>query len=188
MRKLVLVAHVSLDGFVAGPKGELEGFPTGDENLEFVCRLTDHADAALFGRTTYELLNSYWPTAKDIPSNTKSQIEYSNWYDASHKIVFSKTMTQENLKNTTIVNGNVLHEMTNLKKQSGKDILIFGSPSVSQLLMKLDLINSYWIFINPVIFGQGISLFTGTDKFKLRLQATKQFLNGEIALNYTVDR
>ena len=65
MRKLVLVVHVSLDGFVAGPKGELDGFDAGEENLEFVCGLTKDADAALFGRLSYEMINGHWPTVKD---------------------------------------------------------------------------------------------------------------------------
>jgi dihydrofolate reductase len=70
MRKLVLVVHISLDGFVAGAKGELDGFPSGEENLQFVCKLTENADAALLGRISYKLLNGYWPTAKDLPNLT----------------------------------------------------------------------------------------------------------------------
>ena len=188
MRKMILVAHLSLDGFVAGPKGELDGFPSAEENLEFVCKLTEEADAALFGRISYELLNSYWPTAKDLPNITKGETVYSNWYNAAQKIVISKTMTKENLYNTTVISDNIPNEIIKIRKQPGKNILIFGSPMVSQLLMQSDLIDDYWIFINPVIFGQGIPLFAGlTDKTKLKLLATKQFLNGEIALHYTME-
>ncbi|MFI5187450.1 MAG: dihydrofolate reductase family protein [Chitinophagales bacterium] len=189
MRKLILVVHTSLDGFVAGLKGELDGFDASEENLQFVCKLTEDADTALFGRISYELLDNYWPTAKDRPNATKGEIAYSTWYNNAKKIVFSRTMTGQRPNNITIISSNILYEMTAIKEQEGKNILIFGSPAVSQLLMQFDLIDSYWIFINPIIFGQGIPLFTGLrNKSKLRLLATKQFSNGEIALHYIVDR
>jgi len=85
MRELILVVHTSLDGFVAGPKGELDGFNAAEENLPFVCQLTEGADTALFGRISYELLNSHWPTAKNRPNATKGVIDYSNWYNEAKK-------------------------------------------------------------------------------------------------------
>ncbi|MEO7801823.1 MAG: dihydrofolate reductase, partial [Ginsengibacter sp.] len=91
MRKLIIVAHISLDGFVAFRDGSLSGFEAGKENLDFVCHLTRNADAALFGRISYQLLNSYWPTAKDLPNASEGEIEYSNWYNTATKIVLSKT-------------------------------------------------------------------------------------------------
>jgi dihydrofolate reductase len=189
MRKLILVAHTSLDGFVAGTKGELDGFDASDENLAFVCKLTEEADAALFGRISYELLNDFWPTAKDRSNATKAQIEFSNWYNNSKKIIFSKTMSEDGLINTTIINKNISNEIDKIKEQTGKDILIFGSPASSQTLMQLDLIDSYWIFVNPVIFGEGIALFASqANKSTLKLLDTKQFLNGELALHYVVER
>jgi len=186
MRKLILVVHISLDGFVAGLKGELDGFEAGEENLQFVCSLTEKADTALFGRISYQLLNSYWPTAKDRLGATKAEIAYSNWYNNAHKVVLSKTIMQTGIHNTTIISGDISAEITKLKAQPGKDILIFGSPGVAQLLMQLDLVDGYWIFINPVIFGQGIPLFKGpTPKTNLTHLSTQQFSNGEIALYYS---
>jgi dihydrofolate reductase len=77
------------------------------------------------------------------------------------------------------------HEISKIKDQPGKSIMIFGSPSVSQICMQYNLIDSYWIFVNPTIFGEGIPLFTTLpNKIKLKLIATKQFANGEFALNY----
>ena len=188
MRKLILEVHTSLDGFVAGPDGKLDGFEQREENLEFVCELTKGADTALFGRISYELLESFWPTAGNRPNATKGEIEYSNWYNYAMKIVISKTMTGKNLKNTTIISGNISDEILKIKEQKGGNILVFGSPAVSQLLMRLDLIDSYWIFVNMVIFGSGIPLFAGlTKKSKLKLLTTRQFPNGEIALNYIAD-
>ena len=186
MRKLVLLAHISLDGFVAGPKGELDGFESAAENLDFVCQLTEDADAALFGRISYQLLDNYWPTAKDHPGATKEEVDYSNWYNKARKIVISRTMAKQGLDNTTVISENIPVEISKIREEKGKDILIFGSPSVSQLLMRHELIDSYWIFVNPVIFGQGIPLFAETtNRIKFKLLATKQFANGELALNYS---
>jgi len=189
MRNLVLITHISLDGFVAGTKGELDGFDANEENLEFVCKLTEEANAALFGRISYQLLESYWPAAKDRPGATKAEIAYSNWYNNSQKIVVSRTLAGRNLPRTTIISENLSNEIPKLKQQAGKDILIFGSPAVSQLLMEMDLIDRYWIFINPKIFGEGIPLFTHSGKkMNLRLLSTKQFPNGELAIEYVTNR
>jgi len=186
MRKLVLLAHTSLDGFVAGAQGELDDFDASEENLQFVCSLTEKADSALFGRTSYELLNNYWPSAKDLAGATKGMVTYSNWYNSAKKIVISKKMTQKNLENTIIISNDVTNEISNIKNLTGKDILIFGSPAVSQLLMQENLIDDYWIFVNPIIFGHGIPLFKDINvKIKLKLVATKQFSNGEFGLNYS---
>jgi len=188
MRKLILNVHTSLDGFVAGTKGELDGFVASQENLEFVCKIAEEADTALFGRISYQLLNSHWPTAKDLPDATKGEIAYSTWYNNAKKIVVSKKLAGEKLNNTEIISNNISDEISKIKDQNGKSIMIFGSPSISQICMQHNLIDSYWIFVNPTIFGEGIPLFTTLpNKIKLKLVATKQFANGEFALNYVVE-
>ena len=116
---------------------------------------------ALFGRVSYQLLDSYWPTARDRANNSRSEIKYSNWYSSAVKIVLSKTMTEVSSNNTTIVSGNIANKIIRIKEKEGKDILIFGSPATNQSVIQLDLVDSYWIFINPVIFNQAIPLFTG---------------------------
>ena len=187
MRELVLVVHISLDGYVAGSKGELDGFPGGEENLQFVCDLTKNADAALFGRISYQMIDAYWPQAKDRPDATEGQIAYSEWYNAVKKIVVSRRLKNEDLKtNTVVIDKNIAQEVKKLKEHPGKNILLFGSPSVAQLLMEARLVDSYWIFVNPVIFGKGIRLFRQSDrKTALQLIDSKQFANGELALHYT---
>jgi dihydrofolate reductase len=186
MRKLVLLAHTSLDGFVAGAQGELDDFDASEENLQFVCSLTEKADSALFGRTSYELLNNYWPSAKDLSNASKGMVAYSAWYNTAKKIVISRTITSKR-DDTIVINDNVPSEVLKIKNLPGKDILIFGSPAVSQLLMQHNLIDSYWIFVNPVIFGRGVPLFTEmSNKIKLKLESTKHFANGEFGLNYSL--
>jgi dihydrofolate reductase len=94
-------------------------------------------------------------------------------------------LSGEKLNDTEIISDNISDEIIKIKNQNGKDILIFGSPSLSRIFMQHNLIDSYWIFVNPTIFGQGIPLFTTLpNKIKLKLVATKQFANGEFALNY----
>lgn len=187
MRKLILLAHISLDGFVAGPKGELDGFPSGEENLQFVCDLTKGADAALFGRYSYQLLETYWPTAGDAPGTSKGIKFYSDWYNRARKIVVSSTLAGASLNNTTVISTDIPNAINKIKEQPGGNILIFGSPATSQLLMQHNLIDDYWIFINSVTFGEGIPLFsaeTGLTKFKLAA-AHPPLPNGEVPLLYT---
>jgi len=185
MRKLILVVHISLDGFVAGINGELTGFDSGSENLEFVCQLTEDADTALFGRISYELLNRYWPTAHTNPNATKGEIDYSNWYNNARKIVVSRTLKTTNDPKTTLISNDMVTGISAIKKEPGRNILIFGSPSVSQQLIAAGLVDSYWVFINPVIFGNGIPLFrTLPEMIKLSLLSSKHFPNGEMALNF----
>ena len=186
MRKIILLAHISLDGFVANSNKDLKDFPDGAATLRFVCDLAKEADAALLGRVSYELLNDFWPSAKDSPNATKDEIIFSNWYNAAQKIVLSKTITQ-NFANTIFINDNIADEITKIKQQAGKAILIFGSPTVSEQLMQLNLIDSYWIFVNPVLFGSGLPLFSSSNKIKFKLLAVKQFSNDEVGLNYVVD-
>jgi len=186
MKKLVSIAHISIDGFVAGLKGELDGFDRSEGNLEFVCKLTRQADSALFGRVSYQLLETYWPTAATLPNVTKAEIEYSNWYNSAKKIVVSNTITESEKPNTTIIRDNILDAISDFKKQEGSDILLFGSPTLTQFLIEHGMIDSYWIFIHPVFFGEGIPLFRQTKhKMKLKLGETKKFVKGEIALHYS---
>jgi dihydrofolate reductase len=189
MRNLVLIVHVSLDGYVAGPNGDLDGFDASAENLEFVCKLTEEADAALFGRNSFHLLNDYWPTAKGLPDATMGMIAFSNWYNKAKKIVLSATMKSEDPNELMIINENLMEEILKIKNEQGKNILMFGSPVAARALMELDLIDRYWIFVNPLIFGQGIPLFMPSKiKLKLKLNFTKQFANGELGIEYIVDR
>ena len=186
MRNIILVVHISLDGFVAGPKGELDKFPSAEENLAFVVSLTQGADAALFGKNSYLLLDSYWPTARNHPGATKPEIEYSNWYNHAHKFVVSTTLPPLDAANTTVIRENVSSAVAAIKNQPGRDILIFGSPTLSQSLMEAGLIDEFWVFVNPVLFGKGIPLFTGNaDLVNLKLLDVKSFLNGELAMHYT---
>ena len=180
MRKIILLIHFSLDGFVAGPGGDLSWFTPSDENLAFVNGLTVNADAALFGRNCYELLDDYWPSRRDVDGATAAEVAYSNWYNAAEKIVVSTTLHDR--PGITLIREP--SELQNMKQQPGKDILIFGSPSLSQSLLENGFIDEVWAFIHPHFFGQGLQLFSLPKKTDLTLLQTDILSTGEIALHY----
>lgn len=181
--------HTSLDGFVAGPKGELDWANVDDELFDFVATMTDKADTALYGRVTYEMMQGYWPDAGKQPNASKHDKEHSAWYNNVSKIVLSKTISGKGLVNTTVIGDQLADNITKIKNQPGKNILIFGSPSASHALLSLGLIDEFWLFVNPVLLGAGIPLFKGvTERTKLKLMETKTFSCGVIALHYETKR
>ena len=189
MRKLISFMHISLDGFVAGPGGEMDWIKVDNEIFEFVGKRISEGDTALYGRVTYEMMEGYWPTAGDQPTASKHDIEHSKWYKKAHKVVLSKTMKATGLANTEIVSDNLAGRINEIKQRPGNEILVFGSPTATHSLIQLNLIDGYWLFVNPVILGRGIPLFVNIrDKIKLNLRSTHQFACGVTELNYTVDR
>ena len=192
MRKIISFMHVSLDGFVAGPNGEMNWIKVDEEIFDHVGKRISQSDAALYGRVTYQMMENYWPTAGDKPGASKHDIEHSKWYNKVHKIVLSKTMKDANLANTKIISDNLTQNINEIKqsRNSGnEDILLFGSPRATHSLIQLNLIDGYWLFVNPIILGQGIPLFVDIkEKINLKLLTTRQFTCGVTELNYTVDR
>ena len=190
MRKIISFMHMSLDGFVAGPNGELNWVKVDEEIFDHVGKRISQGDTALYGRVTYQLMESYWPTAGDKPNASKHDIEHSKWYSKVHKIVLSKTLKDSGLGYTTIISSNVTDRINEIKQEAGPDILLFGSPTATHSLIQLNLIDGYWLFVNPIILGQGIPLFTTDikDIIKLNLVTTRPFTSGVTELNYTVDK
>jgi dihydrofolate reductase len=194
MRKIISFVHISLDGFVAGPNGEINWVKVDEEIFDHVGKRISGTDTALYGRVTYEMMQNYWPRAGEEPGASKHDIDHSKWYNKAHKLVLSKTMKGAQLTNTTIIGDNLSNEINKIKQGPGSEILVFGSPTATHSLIQLNLIDGYWLFVNPIILGQGIPLFVGInpdsyrDKTKLKLLTTRQFTSGVTELNYTVDR
>jgi dihydrofolate reductase len=185
MRKLIFFMHTSLDGFVAGPNGELSWAKVDDEIFDFVAMMTDKADTALYGRVTYEMMQSYWPTAGEQPNASKHDKEHAVWYRNVSKVVLSKTLSEEGLEHTTVIGDRLAENITELKNRDGKNILIFGSPTASHSLLSEGLVDAFWLFVNPVLLGQGMPLFKGIHELtELQLLETKTFASGVIALHY----
>jgi len=189
MRKIISFMHISLDGFVAGPNGEMNWIKVDEEIFDHIGKRISETDAALYGRVTYQMMEGYWPTAGDEPDASKHDIEHSTWYKKARKIVLSKTLKEADLTNTQIISDNLSDSINEIKQQKGSDILVFGSPTATHALIQRNLIDGYWLFVNPVILGQGIPLFADIkDKIKLKLLTTRSFTSGVTELSYTVER
>jgi dihydrofolate reductase len=188
MRNLVLFMHTSLDGFVAGPNGEMDWIHTDEEIFDYGEQRIREADTALYGRITYQMMEGYWPTAADQPNPTKHDIEHSRWYAHVAKVVLSRTMKGTSLVNTKIISDDLTGEITKLKQGAGKEIIVFGSPTAAHSLMAANLIDDYWLFVNPVLLGQGIPVFRAIrDRTALTLVTSKVFASGVVCLHYHFD-
>ncbi len=191
MRKIISFMHISLDGFVAGPNGEMDWIKADQEIFDYVGERISKGDTSLYGRVTYQMMESYWPTAANKPAATRHDIEHAEWYSKVHKIVLSKTIKETDLTNTTIISENLSDRMAEIKHSrngGSEEILLFGSPTATHSLIQQNLIDGYWLFVNPIILGQGIPLFTDIkEKIDLKLLSTRQFSCGVIELNYIVD-
>jgi dihydrofolate reductase len=185
MRKLIWIVHVSLDGFVAGPNGEIDWIYLEDEIFDDGHNVIKMGDTALYGRATYELMKSYWPTAAANPTATRHDIDHANWVNPALKIVFSRTLKSSDWQNTRIVKDHIAEEVGRLKKQSGKNMILLGSPNLASTLMSQDLIDEFWLNINPIILGGGKPLFQDTSSVrKLKLLGSKAYKNGVVNLHY----
>ena len=185
MRKLVSFLHVSLDGFTARPRGEIDWILIDNEMFEEARIQTENADTALYGRKTFEIMEAYWPGAGNKPDATKHDIEHSAWYNKVEKVILSNTMKGQQLPNTTIISDNVSGNISALKQKAGKNIIMFGSPSATRTLMKLNLVDDFWVFLDPLLLGDGIRFLGGNSNLvKLKLLSNKTFPSGVVCLHY----
>jgi dihydrofolate reductase len=185
MRKIVSSIIMSLDNFTANTAGDLRMFKVDEEFFDMSASLCDAADTALYGKGTYHIMQSYWPTAGDKPNASAHDKQHSLWYKQVNKYVLSKTLKSEEAPNATIIRENVVEELKKLKQEEGKNIQIFGSPGVVRSLTQEGLIDEYWIFVYPVIIGNGIPLFKDIkQQIDLTLVSGKLLTSGAAALHY----
>jgi dihydrofolate reductase len=182
MRNIIVSNYVTLDGFFAGPNGEIDWF-VWDEEIEQYSRdfLAGSIDTILFGRVTYELMAGYWPvTTAEDPIITEKMNNLT-------KIVFSKTLEKADWRNTRLMREISKDDILKMKGQPGKDIVIYGSGSIVSALTQLGLIDDYWIYVNPIILGNGKQQFKDLkERINLRLINSKTFKSGVVLLHYGV--
>jgi dihydrofolate reductase len=180
-RKLVIFNMVTLDGFFEGPKGDINWHRVDQEFNEFAIEQIKTVDVIMFGRVTYQMMASYWPTAAAIADDPI----VAGQMNAMPKIVFSKTLDKAEWNNTTLVKGDLAAEVAKLKQQPGKDLIIFGSANLGGSLTKVGLIDEYRIIVNPIVIGKGTPLFQRIDaQLKLKLLRTRIFDSGNVLLVY----
>ncbi len=187
MRKVIVSNLISLDGFIAGTDGEIDWFVNfaDKEFEEYSIALLGTVDTMLFGRVTYELMASYWPTATPA-ANSQQVIDAMN---NSQKVVFSRTLQKVEWKNSRLVRSDIAGEVSRLKQQPGKNIVIYGSGAIVSALTRARLIDEYRIFVCPVALGGGIPQFKGIkDRLRLSLKSAKSLGSGLVAMNYVPSR
>lgn len=187
MRPIDLIVQTSLDGFVAGVNGEFDNFIADEENLGFVCGWIEDADAILMGRISFELLEAYWPAAGDRPDASPNTVRYANWYNSVPRLVASETLKSGALGKVFVLKKDVLSQIRKFKQLSGKRILIFGSPTLVDLLLSSDLIDNICLIVHPVLFGTGIPLFKKASRVShLKLLTSKTLSNGTCCHQYAI--
>jgi len=179
MRKLIAAINITLDGFY-----NHTAMIADDEIHQHYNELLSNADTLLYGRITYQLMESYWPTVVKNPTGNKPTDEFAVLIDNISKIVFSRTLQNVDWKNTKLKKEVIKEEVLELKQQAGKNILV-GSPSLIVALTQLGLIDEYQLGVQPTVLGSGLPLFKNIkDRIDLKLLKTKTFGCGAIALYY----
>lgn len=184
MRKIIHAMQVSLDGFMEGPHRELDWHKVDDELHGHFNKELRTMGAFLDGRITYELMAGYWPTADRNPASTPPEAEFAGIWREMPKIVYSKTLERADW-NTTVAREVVLEDILALKAQPGGDLAL-GGARLADSFRRLGLIDEYWIYIHPVLLGQGTPMFKPAEsRTALTLAETRTFGNGVVRLRYT---
>jgi dihydrofolate reductase len=186
-RKLKLQVQISVDGCIAGPNGEMDWLAWDDNYNEYVYELTESVDTILLGRKMVDGFISYWSNVmskSDDPWNAiaKKMIEIP-------KVVFTRTLNKSEWINTELATGDLKDEINKLKSQPGKDIIVYGGASFDSSLIKENLIDEFYLFINPIAIGTGKTIFKDLTKFqKFSLMESIAFDSGIVLLHYEVKR
>jgi dihydrofolate reductase len=197
MRKLILSMMASLDGFIARSDGNLDWFLTDEEFEVEMLSLLHSVDGMLFGRVSYQLLAGYWPTAgtsagEAAPGGFTSkerEIAFATLMNSISKTVYSRTLGKAEWGPATIVRDVGAEHIARLKRQPGKDLVLFAGAQLASAFARLDLFDEYRLMVHPIVLGAGIPLFAGLhDERRLNLQRTKTFPSGVVLLQYGRDR
>jgi dihydrofolate reductase len=176
---------MSVDGFIAGPNGEIDWIIRNwdGELKKYVHNLTQPADCIVIGRNLAQHFIDHW---QERHKENSGDIFARKMVDTP-KMVFSRTLKTLSWKNTKLVKGDLAEEILRLKKMKGKDIIAYGGVAFLSSLIKTGLVDEYNLFINPVVLGDGKSIFRNTDFARLNLVYSSSFDCGVIALCYTRD-
>jgi len=189
MRKLKLQVQMTVDGFIAGPNGEMDwGTWDWDDDLkQYVTDITEPIDCIVLGRKLAEGFIPHWAAVAANPEHP--EFTAGQKFTDTPKVVFTKTLDKSAWNNTILATGDLVDEITRLKKQNGQDIIAYGGATFVSALIKHGLIDEYHLFINPAAIGQGMAIFKELDgKQNLRLVKSIAFGCGIVVLNYEPKR
>jgi len=189
MRNIISLAHISLDGFMADPAGRFDFVVFNDELADHTYPLMGSVDLAVYGRVTYEMMESYWPTAGDRPELSAGAKGHAGWYAGVKKIVASRTLAAPKNPNVRVVGDDIAGALRAEKQKAGGDIMIFASPTLTRALAAADLVDEWRLSLQPVILGGGLPLFAKREeRTRLELRSSKTFGSGVIAVHYVTKR
>lgn len=181
MAKVRVFNFISLDGYFQGPDHDISWHRHGAEENEFAAQMLRAESLLLFGRVTYELMASYWPT----PQALENRPIVARAMNRAHKIVFSRTLQKPMWNNTTVLSDNIAQQIRHMKQAAGHDMTLLGSGSVVAQFADQGLIDEYQIMVDPVLLGQGTSICKGLrHRRDLKLTATRVFSSGSVLLCY----
>jgi dihydrofolate reductase len=184
MQRLISFTQITLDGYFTGSNGDLSWAHEGQQDAEWNAFVGGNAGGGgqlLFGRITYQLMESYWPT----PVAFERDPAVAEGMNKLPKVVFSRTLDKVSWDNTRLVKGDAATEVRKMKQASGEGMVILGSGSLVSQLSRAGLIDEYQIVVKPVALGEGRTMFDGLSrKLALKLTKTRAFANGNVLLSY----
>jgi len=182
MRKLSVFNFISLDGYYKDLNNSMQWHQHGgQEEGEYSAKSAQGGSTLLFGRVTYQMMYSFWPTEQA----KQTMPEVADGMNKSDKIVFSNTLKTAEWTNTTVVSGDIVAEVKKLKAGEGSPLTILGSGTIVTRLAEAGLIDSYTIMLDPVALGGGTAIFSGMQKtLNLKLSSSHVFKSGVVLLNY----
>ena len=180
MRKLKLQMQITVDGFVAGPEGQLDWmtWEMDEKLIAFINQLTDTSDTILMGRKMTEGFVNYWEQVKP----DSAEYEFAQKMVNTPKVVFSKTVSSMNGRNVRVENGAMADAVNALKRQDGKDVIVYGGATFVRSLIENGLIDELNLFVNPIAIGEGLRIFGA--RTPLKLLASTAYASGIVVNTY----
>ncbi len=185
MRKLKLQVQMSIDGYMGGPNGEMDWTTWNWDDLlkKYTQDLTDPVGTILLGRKMAGGFIDHWRNVANDPAN--EMYAAGKKFTDTHKVVFSKTLTQSEWPNTELATGDITDEVNELKQQEGGDIIVYGGSGFVSSLIKANLIDEYHLFVNPAAVGKGLTIFGQLEgNRKMTLVKATPFECGIVVLHY----